>query len=220
MYANDNKGWLPEPRAYNKSNIAAQPVFDDSYLCMTGMSPAPAFPDFENNPNFGNGAGLGRLFVHNYIKDYRILTCPNLQEAVFLNNMKRPAYFFNPHWARAIEDNSKLTPRYKKLRDIPKDRSLIFEFFYNESTIAHHEPREASAYFNAAFPDGHVATHKNKTARDRAAIAGWDPSRGADAIGIIEFMDAGRTLDKTLGKAWDPAFEDRVYYSQWPAVKN
>jgi hypothetical protein len=29
-------------------------------------------------------------------------------------------------------------------------------------------------------------------------------------------MEAGRPLDKVLGKAWDQAYVDRVYYSFWP----
>ena len=221
MYANANKGWLPEWRGYRKNIALDTTTQNDSTFCMMGASGVPAFPNFDsNNPNFGDGAGLGKLYVHKYINDFRILTCPSLMSVLVLNDQARPAYFFNPHWAQATQDPTKRTARYKKIKDVPKDRCLISEFFYNEGSIAHIEPKEHSAYFNIAYSDGHVVTLKNKTARDRAAIAGWDSSRGADVIGILEFMEAGKPLDKTLGKAWDKAYEDRVYYSFWPTAQH
>ena len=221
MYCNDNKGYLPDFRGYRKDITATTMVMDDSTFCAIGASGYPAFPDFESgNPNMGEGAGLGKLYVHHYINSYKILICPSLVNAINLNSQERAGYFFNPHFAYALEDNTKGTYRYKKIRDIPKDRCLIHEFFYNEGSIAHIEPKEYSAYFNVAFPDGHVVTQKNKTAADRAKIAGWDKSRGADVIGIMEHIANGDPLNKTLGKAWDPAYETRSYESFWPAVPN
>jgi prepilin-type N-terminal cleavage/methylation domain-containing protein/prepilin-type processing-associated H-X9-DG protein len=220
MYCNANKDWLPEFRGYTK-NIPALPDYDDSYWCaMASSGTNPAFPDItSNNPNFGQGAGLGKLFVHKYIQDYRILTCPNFESTLVLNGQARPAFFFNPHWAYETTQQ-KLTPRYKKLKNVPKDRCIISEFFYNEETIAHVELKERSAYFNIAYTDGHVVTQKNRTARDRAVIHGWETVRGADVIGIMEFMEAGKPLDKQLGKAFDPALVDQSYYSFWPTVPN
>jgi prepilin-type N-terminal cleavage/methylation domain-containing protein/prepilin-type processing-associated H-X9-DG protein len=222
MYASANKNSLPELRGYvndvNSTNYRV--TQDDSAFAMMGSINSAAFPDFENTDNFGDGAGLGKLYVGNYIKTPKILVCPSMQEKTVLNNQARPGYFFNPHWAFAIENNSKLTTRYKKLTEIPAERCLIIEFFYNEGSIAHIEPKENSAYFNIAFPDGHVNTVKDRTARDRAVIAGWKPERGADVIGICEFVSAGKPLNMSLGKAKDPAYADRSYYSFWPAARN
>src|SRR5207237_1152856 len=106
------------------------------------------------------------------------------------------------------------------ITEIPVERCLMIEFFYDAGSIAHLEPKEDSAYFNIAFADGHVNTVKDKTARDRAVIAGWKPERGADVIGICEFVSAGKPLNMTLGKAKDPAYVDRSYYSCWPAARN
>jgi prepilin-type N-terminal cleavage/methylation domain-containing protein/prepilin-type processing-associated H-X9-DG protein len=223
MYCNDNKGFLPDFRGYRKEIALTTVVADDSTLCAIGASGFPAFPDFEKvaAPNIGQGAGLGKLYVHHYINSWKILVCPSLVNAINLNGQERAGYFFNPHWAYTIETPQTRTARYKKIKDIPKERSLIHEFFYNEGSIAHIEPKEHSAYFNVAFPDGHVVTVKNKTARDRASIAGWDSGRGADVIGIVEHDAAGdpRT-GKVLGKAWDQAYETRSYCSFWPAVPN
>ena len=221
MYCNDNKGYLPELRGYTKDPNTL-PAYDNSYLCAIGASGFPAFPDFENNvnPNIGNGAGLGKLYVHHYINSWKVLICPSLINAINLNSQQRAGYFFNPHWAYTTEVPTIRSYRYKKIKDIPKDRCLLHEFFYNEGSIAHLEPREYSAYFNVAFPDGHVMTVKNKTARDRAAIAGWDSTRGADVIGIVENVANGEPLNKTLGKAWDQNYETRSYESFWPTAPN
>ena len=219
MYANANRGSLPDIHAYNKTT---PPAVDDSWWAASGSTAVTGgdmFPDFNSNtPRFGNGAGLGKLYVHKYITNYRILVCPALETRIVLNDKARPAYFFNPHWAYSTHPSGEMTPRYKKINDIPKDRCLISEFFYNQETIAHHEQREQSAYFNIGYADGHVVTLKNKTARDRAAIHGWETPRGADVIGILEFIEAGKPLNKTLGKAWDEAFQDQVYYSFFPRV--
>jgi prepilin-type N-terminal cleavage/methylation domain-containing protein len=220
MYANDNKGYLPEFRGYKKDIASTTTVQDDSAFAMMGSSGSAAFPDFDNTDDFGDGAALGKLFARGYIKTPKILVCPSLGDKIVLNNQARPGYFFNPHWAYALQDTSKQTARYKKLTDIPNDRCLIFEFFYNEGSIAHIEPKENSAYFNLAFADGHTVTVKNKTARDRAVIAGWESARGADVIGICEFEAAGKPLDRTLGKAYDASYVNKSYYSFWPAANH
>jgi len=220
MYANANRGSLPEFRGYKKDIAASTVTQDDSTFAAMGSSGSAAFPDFENTDNFGDGAGLGKLFVSGYIKTPKILVCPSMEGKFVLNNQARPGYFFNPHWAYALEDTSKRTARYKKITEIPAERCLIIEFFYNEGAIAHIEPKEKSAYFNIAFADGHVNTVKDKTARDRAVIAGWDSSRGADVVGICEYAAAGKPLTQTLGKAWDPSYADRSYCSFWPAARN
>jgi prepilin-type N-terminal cleavage/methylation domain-containing protein/prepilin-type processing-associated H-X9-DG protein len=220
MYCADNKGALPEFRGYNPDITKDTTTQNDSTFAMMGSSGSAAFPDFDNTDDFGDGAGLGKLFVRGYIKTPKILVCPSLQEKIVLNGQARPGYFFNPHWAYAIEDNSKQVPRYKKITEIPNDRCLIFEFFYNEGSIAHLEPKENSAYFNMAFADGHAVTIKNKTAHDRAIIAGWKSERGADVIGVCEFAADGKPENMTLGKAKDPSYVDKSYYSLWPAVRH
>jgi prepilin-type N-terminal cleavage/methylation domain-containing protein/prepilin-type processing-associated H-X9-DG protein len=222
MYAGENRGSLPEYRGYEKG-IANWTSPDDSIWAQMASSDrtgGAAYPDLNSaNPNFGNsGAGLGKLYALGYIKTTKILTCPSLQDTTVLNNISRPGYYYNPHFAYAMEDNSKLINRYHKLTDIPSDRCLLFEFFYNEGSIAHIEPKEQSAYFNMAFADGHAVTIKNKTARDRAVIAGWKSVRGADVIGVCEFAAEGKPLNMTLGKAYDAAYVDKSYYSFWPAV--
>jgi prepilin-type processing-associated H-X9-DG protein len=225
MYAGENKGWLPEFRGYNK-DITAYTSPDDSVwaqMASSDVSGGGAYPDITSkNPNFGaTGAGLGKLFALNYIKTTKILMCPSQQDKVVLNGLARPAYYFNPHFAYAIEDNSKLTPRYKKIKDVANDRCLIFEFFYDLGSLAHLEPHESSAYFNMAFADGHVVTVKSKAARDRvAAPAAWETARGADVIGLCEFDAAGKPMNMTLGKAWDAASVNKVYYSFWPAARH
>jgi prepilin-type N-terminal cleavage/methylation domain-containing protein/prepilin-type processing-associated H-X9-DG protein len=225
MYAGENRGSLPEFRGY-KSPIANDTMSQDdsawAQMASADVTGGGAFPNLNSaNPNFGDsGAGLGKLFALGYIKTTKILTCPSLQDTVVLNNLSRPGYYFNPHFAYAIEDNSKLTARYKKITDIPNDRCLLFEFFYDQGSIAHIEPKESSAYFNMAFADGHAVTIKSKAARDRACTpAAWDKTRGADVVGICEFEAAGKPTDNVvLGKAYDAGYVNKSYYNFWPAV--
>jgi len=225
MYANDNKGYLPEYRGYNK-NVALSTTYGQNnsqvmyYLTSTDV---PADMVLESK-NFGaNGSGLGRLFVRKYISNVKVLVCPAVAEVTRLNNTERPGYFFNPHPAYTLEDNSKLTTRYKKIKDVARDRCLISDFFYDVGTLPHLDTKRQSAYFNIAYADGHASSVDCKPARDRIAGAGatgWKWERIVDVVGLVEFQDQGRTLNMTLGKAFDPAYQDKGYYSGWPAVPN
>jgi prepilin-type N-terminal cleavage/methylation domain-containing protein/prepilin-type processing-associated H-X9-DG protein len=232
MYANENRGYLPEYRGYDK-DVTKSVVIDPGGVgtavwCMLSSPDGPPFPALSSK-DFGKfGAGLGRLFLRKYITNTKILLCPSLPENIVLNSQERPGYFYNPHLAFTVEDPTKLTSRYKRLKEVPKDRCLISEFMYNRSTISHYEPRQDSAYFNLAFADGHVATILSKPAYGRLVSAnggggaGWKPWATSDVIGMLEFDHAGKgySMNAGLGKGWDPAFQNKAYYSGWPAVRN
>jgi prepilin-type N-terminal cleavage/methylation domain-containing protein/prepilin-type processing-associated H-X9-DG protein len=235
MYANENKGYLPEFSGYSK-DITQTTLADNApgigtahYLKMTDSTAPVPYPALQSPLNLGGeGKALGRLFVRKYINNPKILVCPALAQSINLNGQERPGYFFNPHMAFAVEDNTKLTPRYKKLKDVNKDRCLISEFMYNEGSLAHLEPKRKSAYFNIAFSDGHVATIDSKPARDRIVSAnggagmGWKIWVAADVIGMLEFDHAGKgySMNAGMGRGWDPAYQDKCYYSGWPTVRN
>ena len=225
MYANDYKGYLPEYRGYNKSVALSTTYGQNDSQVMYYLTSKDVSADVPlESKNFGaEGSGLGRLFVRHYITNTKILRCPATPEEIKLNNTVRPAYFFNPHPAYTIEDNTKLTTRYKKLKQVAKDRCLVSDFFYDAGSIAHLEPKQQSAYFNLAFPDGHAASINCKKARDRivsSGATGWKWERIVDVLGLCEFREQGRPLNMTLGKAYDPAYIDKGYYSGWPAVPN
>jgi hypothetical protein len=84
----------------------------------------------------------------------------------------------------------------------------------------HPDPENRSAWFHLAFGDGHVGMTNSRDAYGRASQAGHDPTRTEEAIALMEYAIAGNAMNKTLGKAWDPAYEDRTYYSFWPRVPN
>ena len=229
MYANDNKGFMPEWRGYDKDvtkTVQLDPGVGSAVFCQLSSPDGPAFFPLESKQFGKDGAGLGRLFLRKYITNVKILTCPALPETISLNSQERPGYFFNPHPAFALEDTSKQTARYKKLRDVPKDRCLISEFMYNKGTLAHPDTHAGSAYFNTAFPDGHVSMVNCKPAYNRLVSAnggggvGWKIWALSDVIGMLEFQEQGRALDRTLGVGWDPKKVDQAYYSGWPAVRN
>jgi len=126
MYCNDNKGFLPEFRGYRKEIALTTVVADDSTLCAIGASGFAAFPDFEKvaAPNIGQGAGLGKLFVHRYINSWKILVCPSLVNAIDLNGQERAGYFFNPHWAYTIETPQTRSVRRNEAVFVPDAASL------------------------------------------------------------------------------------------------
>src|SRR5688572_28165044 len=89
MYCNENRGYLPEWRRYDK-RVAFNGIDDaggTAPMVMMGASPAPEFPDFGGTttaPNFGDGKGLGRLFARKYITNTKILICPSLVNKIVL----------------------------------------------------------------------------------------------------------------------------------------
>jgi prepilin-type N-terminal cleavage/methylation domain-containing protein/prepilin-type processing-associated H-X9-DG protein len=225
MYANDNKGYLPEYRGYNKDVTQSVTYGQNNSQVMYYLTSTDVPADMVlATKNFGaNGSGIGRLFVRKYINNVKILVCPAVAEVTRLNNAERPGYFFNPHPAYTIEDNSKLTTRYKKVKDVARDRCLISDFFYDVGTLPHLDAKQKSAYFNIAYADGHASSTNCKPAYNRLAGAGatgWKWERIVDIIGLCEFQDQGKALNMTLGKAYDPAYVDKGYYSGWPAVPN
>jgi hypothetical protein len=230
MYANDNKGLLPEPRGYTKdwntTNLASGSMANWGYS--VASAPAAAEQPIEN-PNFGDvGAGIGKLFVYHYLTDARVIVCPVTLAGtgqVAPNSKERGPYWYNPHSAYVQEEaasggTSKFTPRWKKIREVPNDRALIVEYFYTSDLMNHPDRRNRSAWFHLGFGDGHVGMTNSRDAYGRASQAGHDPTRTEEAIGLMEYAIAGKAMNKTLGKAWDPAYEDRTYYSFWPRVPN
>jgi prepilin-type N-terminal cleavage/methylation domain-containing protein/prepilin-type processing-associated H-X9-DG protein len=228
MYANENKGYLPEHRGYTRdwttTNLASSSMANWGYS--VASSDVAAEQPIEN-PNFGtNGAGVGRLFVHKFLTNPKVVVCPSSYSVgqVAPNSKERGPYWYNPHAAYVLEEQpggtTKFTPRYKKIRDIPSDRTLLVEYFYNSDTMNHPDPKNHSSWFNLAYADGHVSSVNNRDAYGRASAAGHDPTRTLEAIGVMEYADVGKALNKTLGKAWDVAYADRTYYSFWPAIPN
>jgi prepilin-type N-terminal cleavage/methylation domain-containing protein len=231
MYANDNKGYLPDHRNYNKNwtltNLDSGSMANWGYSVASGDVASAEQPI--EKPNFGQyGAGIGKLFVFHYLTDPRVIVCPVTLAGigqVAPNSKERGPYWYNPHTAYVQEEAStggttKFTPRWKKIRDVPNDRSLICEYFYTSDLMNHPDPKNRSAWFHLGFGDGHVGMTNSRDAYGRASQAGHDPTRTIEAIALMEYAIAGNTMNKTLGKAWDPAYEDRTYYSFWPRVPN
>src|SRR5207248_1831337 len=88
MYANDNKGYMPEFRGYDKNNpavIANSPGMAN-FVSLVSADQSTAFPPLASKQFGKEGANLGRLFLRKYITNTKILVCPSLPTAVSLNN--------------------------------------------------------------------------------------------------------------------------------------
>ncbi len=228
MYANENKGYLPEHRGYNRD--WTQPTVPTSAtMASWGYSVASSDVGGEQpieNPNFGRfGAGIGRLFVNKYLTDVRIIMCPATigTGQVAPNSKERGPYWYNPHMAYVQEEapgTTKFTARWKKIRDLPSDRALVVEYFYTSALMNLPDPKYRSAWFHLSFSDGHVGMTNSRDAYGRASNAGHDVTRTHEAIALMEYAVAGKAFNKGLGNAWKEDQQTNSYYSFWPRVPN
>lgn len=224
MYASENRGYLPEYRGYQKDLNASN---FQSYAAGAGDSQISMFLTSTDKPDlvpvlagdYGvDGSHIGRLFVRKYIRNPKINLCPGLPGIPSLNGKERAGYYFNPWPAYIVGDTTfKVTTRYKKVRDVPKDRALVTEFFYDTNTLAHPDLKNKSAYFNVAFSDGHVQTVNSKAALGR--VGGWDWARVVDVVSIASFEAMGSGKRTPGGQFTDtPAAIAKAYYSFYPRV--
>lgn len=196
MYAQDNKGYIPEYQDYKRDPVLLYQTYDVQLSSMKpgtlnlNTVPFPTIPD----------AGLGRLIKRKYLANPKILMCPGQPQMFDPNNAYRPAYFFNPHPATALGVTpAKVTTRYKKLRDFPRWRSLACDFFYDLGGMVHNDDRRAIMVLNMVFPDGHVASIRSEDAYGRLRVGtNWSWVRVNDITGTMEYVHDGKTVSASM----------------------
>jgi hypothetical protein len=210
----------------------------------TGFEESEEYAGVAWNDPGNYGSGSGRLIKKKYLGNSRkILTCPALSQAISLNESNklhsyRAGYYFNPHPAYDVDvskargDNSStglLTTRYKQLKQIPKNRCLAIDFFYDRSALGHFDAKTNTWYINCVYADGHALSVANTYAYNRMMGAGgtlgWGWQRGCDVIGSTELLGAGESIS---GRQ-DGLFNDKggvgmgnekAFYSIWPQVRH
>jgi prepilin-type N-terminal cleavage/methylation domain-containing protein len=184
MYANDNKGYIPNfpgyPGTSGANDFGKTPGFATTYNS-----------DTVNDP----GNNIGRLVFKKYLtKD--IIFCPGQPNLDLFGVSSgsgappRPNYHYNM-WPATSTRYGWGTTRYKKIKDFPKDRPVSCDLMYNLGTISHYNPRTGGTW-NLAFSDGHVVP---QTSREIArAMPGRYGTWGAflDYVGILEWQAAGK----------------------------
>jgi prepilin-type N-terminal cleavage/methylation domain-containing protein/prepilin-type processing-associated H-X9-DG protein len=174
MYANTNKGFLPQ-RAGDGSGTNGVPswTYDSpSVSSYVVQQPTAIGWVLEADP----GANIGRLIVNGFlgtkatpdkfyayqkhIPTYMVRFCPG-QEPTGTSIWwihGNSSYLFNPHWAWYKDPggaNHKVTA-YRKLRDVPKTKALVMDAVIDVGALSHR--RGDRAPVNIAFSDGHVST--------------------------------------------------------------
>jgi len=223
-YAGDNHGYIPEYKGYDPHDLNASANYGPAdldvetmyYTSATGMNENDGLTGWDNPNNYGSGCG--RLIKKKYLSgpSRNILTCPALGQKISLNdggnpnNSYRAGYYYNPHPALdatksegASAQNGFWTTRYKKLHQIPKNRCLAIDFFYDRSTLGHFDAKTNTWYINVVYSDGHAVSVPNKFAYDRMMGAGgtlgWKWERVMDVVGTTELLGAGESIDGKSG---------------------
>jgi len=216
-YANDNKGFLPDTEGFNtdptKSNFSPYSSYRTDYRA-NGVT------------HYGTRPGMGRLVERKYMTTDKIFVCPALEGKIVLGTEDRASYFFNPHAAYCSDDaGTTVVARYKKIRQVPREKALVTDFFYDYGTLAHIDSKRGSAFFNMAFSDGHAVSQESKPAYQRLAVGtNWDWGRIEDIIGACEWSAAGKDVAAgQMGKFWtnnNGQADRKAYNSIYPAVPN
>lgn len=195
-YSNENRGYLPEFQGYNSDPRLATDYGDTHLSAMViniNVNP-PTVPDF----------GLGRLVVRKYLTTPKILICPAQQTVTTLNSQQRASYYFNPHAAYLTNQYvpNLVTTRYKKIKDYPRWRCMVCDFFYDIGSVPHLDPKKGTMGINMAFSDGHVGMPDSKSAYGRLQSAGatnWGWVRTNDITGTFEYLADGRPANLPYG---------------------
>jgi prepilin-type N-terminal cleavage/methylation domain-containing protein len=208
MYAQDNRGWLPERYrdASSTKNFSAE--FYAFFFDTTSSS-------IPRNCNIGqlvankylppNGQLPGSSStVTNY--DSQFFWCPatTTDSGLFTENDPkfRSGYYFNPHFCLADSSN---TPRtwYRKMDQLPNNKTLAMDIVYDGNTISHFGNGRHPSW-NLAFKDGHAVTVVSLDVANHLMQQGtsWKVDRVDNSVDVLETMAAGQ--DAGTGPASDP----------------
>lgn len=160
----------------------------------------PPYVGYPNDYTVSNGYhkdNLKPLFTAKMLTTEKVRFCPTGPEGEFFGG--RANYQFNPHQAIHAKQPGKSTWRYSKLQAIPKDRLLIMDMVYDQTTVSHWD-KNGNATWNVGFADGHVniVTQKDlyNTLKTRPTATHW--GRLNDYVRVLELQATGQ--DPKLGK--------------------
>lgn len=183
-YAADCRGYIPEYRRYDQGSPANPTPYTYTQTY-----------NVDNGPGHDDGSHMGRLTFRRYLTA-KMYTCPAQPDDQLFGG--RINYHYNPHPAiiNGLSNNwdSNSTTRWKKLKDVPKDRLLLVDTVYDIAQISHLDPRKKASW-NCAFPDGHVVSV--------ACPELFDSIKGGRAVGSLwtRMNDDVRVLElKAEGK--------------------
>ena len=182
MYANENRGYFPEPYGYfNKNTPPTAGSLTDpnwTYLIKDGGKDYDA-----DNTVFH----VGRLHKAGYFKNGQAAYCAgNIDDAAFgwdafklVNNTEWPmdkgtkyrsSYSYNPHWQQHADAPTRRTA-FPKLGQFPNHKALVTDLIRSQPYTPH-KGKGTKPAWNLAYADGHVQTVIAKIVYDQMGVQG------------------------------------------------
>lgn len=228
-YANDNKGFLPPYRGFERGNTAGS-TLSGNFTYIYTMGNNPLAPNGSAAPD--NGALIRRMCMTKYLQSakmpsdgysdwYKIERCPS---AIDAGDPSRSFYYFNPHVAYFTRNGSRvLQPWWKKINGFgkpPKGSCLTVTGGGGTGSDVQFEwPRIGYALAADPINDLTYATHATGRARSwnmlyadgsvkvavvdsRVSRQGGDWPRMLDMLGFLEYMVDGKAVNPN-NPAWN-----------------
>jgi len=216
MYANANKGFLPQRQGDGLSaspGVPANTWYSSGVASYVVQTPTAIGWVLEQDP----GANIGRLIVNGYlgpkatpdkfyqyqkyVPQYPVRFCPGQDPTQTTSTWwgyGNSTYLLNPHWGwYTINGTNYQVGAYRRLKDLPKNKALVMDLVDNVDSLSH--LRNGVAPVNIAYADGHVAvaTDPGLLGALKSFPIGGDPWRFDDFRDRLETVAAGEDVTRT-----------------------
>jgi prepilin-type N-terminal cleavage/methylation domain-containing protein len=199
MYAQDNRGYLPQRFRDNNRDDGAN---IGSYKSLAGTEFA-WFSD--GNPQIG--CNIGRLVTDKYLPASGVVDGSGTPASPFYycpltpygNGLFSPSdsksyqsYFYNPHYCHENWNGTTYDRTwYRKFDQLPKDRALVMDIVYDNKTIMHTGNGKRPSW-NIAFKDGHATTVVSVELANELVGRGtsWKMGRVWEYVNYLEAQDS------------------------------
>lgn len=203
MYAQDNKGWMPQRFRDNSSltGLTASTLTEEYFLW---FADSPTKKTSPLNCNIGqlvvnkylpsNGVFPGNTF-NTPLPDSPFFWCPVMPDdsGLFSHGSynSHSSYLFNPHWCY-YDSSGHTRTWYRKFDQLPKDKVLVMDVVYDNNSIAHVGNGKRPSW-NLAFKDGHAETVVSVELANEliGRGTGWKLPRMWEYVDYLETTAAG-----------------------------
>ena len=210
MYAQENRGWMPQRFRDNTTNTG----LTEEYFLWFEDDPAKKQSPVNCN--------IGQLVVNNYLPSNgqfpnstaaipfpssAFFWCPSMPTDSGLfspgDGNSHSSYLFNPHWCYADAGKTIQRTQYRKLTQVPNDKTIVMDAVYDNTAIAHDGNGKRPSW-NLAFKDGHAMTVQSLDLASELVSRGtaWKLNRMDDYVDFLEVQAAG--LPTATGSSSNP----------------
>lgn len=211
MYAQDNKGWMPQRFRDDSSYYPFSGLTEEYFLW---------FADSPGKKTAPLNCNIGQLVVNKYLPsngqfpgstfntplpDSPFFWCPVMPDDSGLFSRgsfnSHSSYLFNPHWCYSDASHNQRT-WYRKFDPLPKDKVLVMDVVYDAKNIAHYGNGKRPSW-NLAFKDGHAETVVSVELANELVGRGtsWKLQRMWEYVDYLEVSASG--LNPHANKPYD-----------------